>query len=244
MKVKILKLLQTKFNGVDEKILDRIATKLAKTVTSEDDVQTAVDGVTIQTLLESFGDQRANEASKTAVANYEKKHKLKDGKVVEEPKTPEGEEVDPDMPAWAKALVESNKALQAQLESINADKVATTRKTKLDELLKDAPDSVKKMYEGSFTRMSFKDDADFDGWLEGAKPEIEGLVNDYKAKGAVFHRPMGSATQKTKDGINPALKAMYEQQEQNQVYAQQAATRVMGMPASAPAARPSAPAQE
>ena len=65
----ILKALKTKFPGVDAKILERIAKKKAETTTKEEEVKTVVDGVTFQSILESEGDRRADEAQKTAVTN-------------------------------------------------------------------------------------------------------------------------------------------------------------------------------
>ena len=61
MKGKILDALKAKFTGVSDTILDRVAEKLAKTVTTEEEVKTAVDGVTFQQVLESYGDSRATE---------------------------------------------------------------------------------------------------------------------------------------------------------------------------------------
>lgn len=78
----ILGALKTKYVGARETILDRVARNLAKTVTKPEEVQTAVDGVTFQQVLDSYGDSRATDATKTAVANYEKKHGLRDGKSV------------------------------------------------------------------------------------------------------------------------------------------------------------------
>lgn len=85
MKEKILAALKTKFAGVPEAILDRIATKMAKTVTTEDQVNSLVEGVTLQHVFDSYGDSRATEASQTAVSNYEKKHNIKDGKPIVDP---------------------------------------------------------------------------------------------------------------------------------------------------------------
>ena len=83
MKQTIIDLLKTKFEGVDESILSRIAdTKAAKAVKTEDEANTFVEGVTLNQLLSSYGDIRSTEAQRTAVTNYEKKHGLKDGKKV------------------------------------------------------------------------------------------------------------------------------------------------------------------
>lgn len=105
MKTKILEGLKTKFEGVEDAILERVAKKLSKTVTKEEDVKTAVDGVTFQSILQSYGDSRADEASSSAVKNYETKHNIKDGK----PVTAGGDD-GADEPAWFKAYRETQDA--------------------------------------------------------------------------------------------------------------------------------------
>lgn len=85
MKEKILAALKTKFAGVPEAILDRIASKLAKTASTEEQVNSLVEGMTLQNVFDSYGDSRATEASQRAVSNYQKKHGIKDGKPIAEP---------------------------------------------------------------------------------------------------------------------------------------------------------------
>lgn len=81
----ILAGLQQKFSGVDTATLTRIATKKAEGVTDETKVNSIVEGISFQDVLTSYGDFRAGDARITAVANYEKKHNLKDGKPIENP---------------------------------------------------------------------------------------------------------------------------------------------------------------
>lgn len=80
MKKEIFEALTTKFQGVSASILDRIAGKLAKTVTTAEQVKTAVEGVTIQQVIESYTDSRVTEASETArknaVQDYETRYGL------------------------------------------------------------------------------------------------------------------------------------------------------------------------
>lgn len=76
MRKAILDALKAKFQGVSESVLNRIADKLCKTVTTAEQVQTAVDGVTIQQVIEGYADSRVTEASQTAVHNYEQKYGL------------------------------------------------------------------------------------------------------------------------------------------------------------------------
>lgn len=83
MKKKLLDALKTKFVGIDEVILERIAAKKAEGVTDEAKITAIVDGIMIQDVVKSYGDYRANEAASTSVSNYEERHGLKDGKPLE-----------------------------------------------------------------------------------------------------------------------------------------------------------------
>lgn len=123
MRKAILDALKAKFQGVSESVLNRIADKLCKTVTTAEQVQTAVDGVTIQQVIDGYADSRATEASQTAVRTYEQKYGLKDGAKVEQPsggggsgqggapvQTPQGGGTDPVLLQTLQSLQESNKS--------------------------------------------------------------------------------------------------------------------------------------
>ena len=84
----ILAGLQQKFSGADTATLTRIATKKADGVTDGTKVDSIVEGISFSDVLNNYGDFRAGQAQVSAVANYEKKHGLKDGKPIENP-TPE-----------------------------------------------------------------------------------------------------------------------------------------------------------
>lgn len=195
MKNKILELLKPKFEGVSETILGRIADKLSKTAKTDEDVNTLIEGVTFQQILESYGDSRATEAQQSAVANYEKKHGLKDGKSVKtEPKTePKADDKskteDDNVPAWAKALIDSNNSLKSELEAIKGEKTTNKRKSELDKVLNKAPEKIRQRYTKDFERMSFKDDEDFNAWIGDITPDVEAITNEYNTKGGVVRRP-------------------------------------------------------
>lgn len=220
MKKEILEALKAKFVGVSEAILNRIADKLAKTVIKQEDVATAIEGVTFQQVLESYGDSRATEAQQTAVTNYEKKHGLKDGKKVEEPKPTEqpkpNEETKPgkeEMPAWAKALIDSNKTLSDKLSAMEGEKIATSRKSSLEAILKNAPEKIRQRYEKDFVRMTFKDDEDFNSWIGEITPDVEAITNEYQAKGGVVTRPKAGAAGGKGEEKNPYLEARIKERE-------------------------------
>lgn len=85
MKERLLALLKTKFQGVDDAILDRIATKRAENITDESQLPAIAEGIGFQDVLQSYGDYRAGDATVRAIGNYERKHNLKDGKPIEQP---------------------------------------------------------------------------------------------------------------------------------------------------------------
>jgi len=158
MKEKLLAALKSKFEGVKEATLDRIATKKAGTVTDESKIQSIVDGVTIDTIIESESDYRASQeaksASKKAVADYESKHKLKDGKPVEDPGQKKsdldtsklkGGEGGEDVPAWAKSLTEKLDSYEKRLTKQEKEKERATKLNQAKDLLKASkiPDKLK-----------------------------------------------------------------------------------------------------
>ena len=187
----ILEQLKTKFPGVSEQILDRVAKKLAETVTKSEDVKTAVDGVTFQKILESYGDSRATDATKTAVLNYERKHGLKDGQKVETATQQQQQvEIKPDetAPAWAQAIVNSVKTLSEKVESIQSERVASTRKQQMTEVLSKIPENLRKGYE----RIDLEklDDEAFKTLLADVTGEVGEIAKDTSAQGAAFGVPV------------------------------------------------------
>ena len=196
-KEQLLEALKAKFEGVDASILNRVAGKLAKTVTSEEQVATTVEGVTFQQVLESYGDSRATEATQTAVSNYEKRHGLKDGKQVNnggasaeqkgEPDNQSGNGGD-DTPAWAKALIDGQKSLNDRLAAIEGDKVTASRKQKFDAIIGKLPEDLRKPY--ARTDIKSISDEEFDTLLSEVGPEVEALAKNANARGAVFGRPV------------------------------------------------------
>lgn len=195
MKKQILEALKTRFDGVSEKILDRIAEKLAKTITTEDAITTSVEGVTFQQVLDSYGDSRATEAQQTAIRNYEAKHNLKDGKAIMggEPNEPKKQPTQNpnDTPDWAKALVESNKALTARLTKLEMERVTNSRKKQLSAIVEKLPQSLRKAYER--TPIDALSDEEFSALLSEVDSETKVIDDELQAKGAVFGRPSSTS---------------------------------------------------
>lgn len=170
MKTKILELLKTKFTGVQESVLSRIADKLAKTALTDEQATTAVEGVTIQTVIDSYADSRVGEATNTAVSNYEKKHGIKDGKPVDTPvDTPPAPGADKDI---AKIIADALKPLQDKIASFETGKTTETRRQTLAQKLTDAkaPEVFKNQILKTIDKMNLSDE-------EYAEFETEVITN-------------------------------------------------------------------
>lgn len=204
MKQKIFEALKAKFSGCNANVLNRIAEKLAKTVTTDEQVTTAVAGVTQELIevIESYGDSRATEATQTATQNYETKYNLKDGKPVNGGAAATGGQqgggttvtttTQPaggaeTVPAWAQQLIESNKTLSERLNKMDGDRTTATRKQQLSAVYQKLPEKLRKPYERiSVDALS---DEEFTTLVGEVTTEVDGLVADINSKGAVFGRP-------------------------------------------------------
>lgn len=165
----ILAGLQTKFTGVDAAILTRIATKKAEGVTDETKVNSIVEGISFSDVLNSYGDFRAGDATRTSVLNYEKKHNLKDGKPIENPNpNPNPEEKKEDVPAWAQTLIDSNKTLSEKLAGYEQKEAQTVRSAQILAKAKEygIPESQAKRY-------AVPEDADLDTYFKDAAQELK-----------------------------------------------------------------------
>lgn len=211
----ILEALKAKFQGVSADILNRIALKLSKTVTSAEQVATAVEGVTIQSVIEGYGDSRATESAQTAVRNYEATHNLKDGKPIETAaptggNPTGGQSSNPPaggaetVPAWAQTLIDSNKTLSERLSKYEAERTTTTRKQKLSEVIAKLPEELRKPYER--TAIDSLSDEEFNTLVGEISTEVETISGSIATRGAVFGRPAST-------GAKPQPNALTKEQE-------------------------------
>ena len=204
MRKEILDALKAKFPGVSDSILGRIADKLAKTATTAEQVTTAVERVTIQQVIESYGDSRATEAANTArenaVKDYESRYGLKDGVKVTNNTNNGGEQptggnaTNPtggdEPPAWAKTLLE-------RIGRLETSKTTETRKQQLNAIIGKLPETTRKAYER--LPLDKYSDEEFTTMLGEVTTEVEGIVDETQARGGVFGKPSatGGTTQQT-----------------------------------------------
>lgn len=206
MKKELLEALKAKFVGVSDTILGRIADKLAKTATTAEQVKTAVEGVTLQQVIESYGDSRATEASNTArekaIKDYETRYNLKDGTSIDTTNggsaatgTTSGGD---DTPAWVKAITE-------RLDRIESARTTETRTQQLNAVIGKLPEHVRKAYERIPVDKYSSDD--FSTLLTEITTEVAGIADDTAAKGGVFGKPSVTGGQQGKNELTEAQKA-------------------------------------
>lgn len=172
----ILAGLQTKFTGVDAAILTRIANKKAEGVTDETKLNSIVEGISFSDVLNSYGDFRAGDATRTSVLNYEKRHNLKDGKPIENPNpnpnpNPKPEDKQNDMATIiANAVSAAVKPLSDKLTQFETEKSQATRQEQILAKAKEygIPETFAKRY-------AIPDDADLDTYFKDAKQELANI---------------------------------------------------------------------
>ena len=76
------------------------------------------------------------------------------------------------IPEWAKGLMESIKTLSEDVVSIKSDKIATSRRARLEELVKDSGTFGSSKLK-DFARMKFDSDEDFDDYLSEVKTDLD-----------------------------------------------------------------------
>lgn len=203
MRKELFEALKAKFPGVNANVLNRIADKLAKTVTTDEQVTTAVAGVTQEfiEIIESYGDSRATEAQQTAVHTYETKYGLKDGQKIGANGGAAGGQAgggttvqqqsaggaNEQVPAWAQALIDSNKKLNDRLDKMDGERTTATRKQQLSTIIEKLPENLRKAYER--TPVDNLTDEQFNTLVGEITTEVNGIVSEVQAKGAVFGKP-------------------------------------------------------
>lgn len=133
MKEKILVALKTKYKtfGFGDKAFDGVADYLSKTVTEESQIETAISGV--EGLLKSF--QGDIDTVRTAKSGLQKElDELK--KKIENADKDKDKDKDKDVPAWAQALIDSNKSLSEKLSAYEAEKAQAQRNSQISEVAK------------------------------------------------------------------------------------------------------------
>ena len=168
MKEKILVALKTKYKtfGFGDKAFDGVADYLSKTVTEESQIETAISGV--EGLLKSF--QGDIDTVRNAKSGLQKElDELK--KKIENADKDKDKDKDKDVPAWAQALIDSNKTLSEKLTAYEAEKAQAQRNSQISAVAKKygIPDFMLK-------DRNIPDNTDLDTYFKDMKQDISNNV--------------------------------------------------------------------
>ena len=190
MKQKILAQLKAKFPGVQSTLLDRVADELVKTVTKEEDIDASVNGASgLVSMFSQFYQSESDRRVTEAVKKREEELKAEFGK--KEPKDPKDpKDPDPnDPPAWAKALIDANKALTdkvAAFESANQQKTLTDKvRSRFKELEIDEG-----YYTPALTGRSFKDDTEVESFVTATETAFKTYKQSLAEQGLGQSKPI------------------------------------------------------
>lgn len=206
----ILAGLQQKFAGADTATLTRIATKKAEGVTDETKVNSIVEGISFQDVMQNYGDYRAGQANISSVANYEKKYGLKDGKPIEkteETKKEEKEEKKDEVPAWAQALIDTNKTLSEKLAGYEHERKQSERMAQISSVAKryGIPDFMLK-------DRTIPENTDLDTYMKDVKQEMTNAGFQFNKSPETAEQKLEKETSEFAKMIENDTKQIVEQQ--------------------------------
>lgn len=194
MKEKIKLALKNRYKnmGFGDKAIESVAEYLSGSIKEESEIETAIGGV--EPILKAF--QSESDKIRTEKANAEKRLSEIEARIKglggagnAKPGEESGEEdEDKDTPAWAKAMIKAMKEQSERLEKLESGKLSESRKQQLDGIIGQLPEALRKPYQR--IRLDGMNDEEFGALKDDIKQEIEGILAESKAKGAVFGIPL------------------------------------------------------
>ena len=197
MKEKILALLLAKFAGVRKDGLAQMASVLSLQAADEAEATAIVEKLTtekVDVFVKDWRkevDREVSEGVRTNEENLRKKFDFteKQQQQQQQQQQPGGDEV----PAWAKALVDSNKALQEKLLALESGKTVEARLSQLQEKFKALPQgnalaqSFIAQKQKDFKRMNFESDEAFAEYLTDLETDVTTMNQQISDAGLSNH---------------------------------------------------------
>lgn len=211
----ILALLKAQFSGVREDGLQHLASALALQVADKEEATQLVGKLTAEKVEKFVKDWRKTADAEISKANstYEASLKEKyDFVAKNQPSTPPTPPTPPE-PTGALTLEQIGKLIDEKLAGVNqnitaitAEKTAETRRATFVAALDKArlEGAQRNLLLSNYDRMSFKDDADFNGFMEAQGKQIADLAQEAADKGLLnTTKPIFGAV--NKDGISEGV---------------------------------------
>lgn len=198
--------------GFSKKVLKSIAAEIAGKLDIEEDasdedvnakINEAIEAVLpfmpfIQSQANSQFDEWKNAQTPDDEEEDDSKSKSNKSTKSEEKKSEE-------IPAWAQALIDSNKTLSERLTALQGEKLTDTRRARLEKLLKDTGTFGTRTLK-SFGKMKFESDDDFDEFFSEVEEDLKSF-NQERANAGLekLSMPAGGVNTKKKDESKPEV---------------------------------------
>ena len=215
----IFTLLQTKFAGVRKDGLQQLAAVIGVQVANEEEANEVVGKLTADQVSKFVTEWRKTADAEIAKANKTHEESLRRKYDFKEKEQGGGDpkpgEQTPPAPAGAltaeqirEIIREENKVLREGYDSLRAEKTTATRREQFVAKLEAAKIEGKQreMMLRSFDRVAptFKDDEDFNGYLNEVQADLDGIAQEQSDKGLQGHdKPLFGAV--TKEGISQGV---------------------------------------
>lgn len=217
----ILALLKTQFPGVREDGLQQLAASLSLQVATKEEAADVVGKFTADKVQQFVKDWRSKADAEIGKANQTYEASLKEkydfvekGKQTPPTQTPTQPSADEFTLDSVKALIaEQMQGIQKSIASINDSKVAETRKGMFVAALDKAKleGSKRELLLDNFARMTFKDDADFNGFMSSQAAHIATLAQEEADRNLQNHdAPIFGAV--NKEGVSQGVADYIAQQ--------------------------------
>lgn len=215
----ILALLQEKFAGERKDGLTQLAAFIGLNAATIEEATEVVGNLTADKVSKIVKDYRSRTDAEIAKANKTHEEGLRRKYDFKEKEQPGGEsqpgQQTPPAPAGAltaeqirEIIREENKAIREGYDSLRAEKTTATRREQFVAKLEAAKIEGKQreMMLRSFDRVAptFKDDEDFNGYLNEVQADLDGIAQEQSNKGLQGHdKPLFGAV--TKEGISQGV---------------------------------------
>ena len=166
--------------GFNKNELKGVAAKIANNLTleeeaSEEDINEAIDNA-IDAVLPylEMGQKQANRV----INDYKRKSEnpIEEEEEEEEETKPQKKAAtakkEEDVPAWAQAMMKTMEALSGEVSTMKGEKLSNSRKSRLEELLKETGSFGQRTLK-NFAKMKFENDEEFDDFFEEVEADLK-----------------------------------------------------------------------
>lgn len=212
----ILSLLKAQFSGVREDGLQQLAAAIGLQVATKEEATEIVGKLTADKVGKFVKDWRSKADAEISKATQTNEARLKEKYDFVEKRKPNPTPTQAPAPAPADGQVtleqvrtliaEQMQGVQQSITSITDGKIAETRKATFVAALDKAKleGSKRNLLLGNFGRMTFKDDADFNSFMEAQTAQFATLAQEEADKGLLNHdKPIFGAT--NKEGVSQGV---------------------------------------